>query len=143
MLFGNFTYSIDSKGRLVIPAKFRMAVNDTLYAMRGYEQCLSLYPQSSFEKLQADLEKLSFMQKGARDYMRIALSSTLEMSIDDHGRIQIPVAIVKRYQLEGTVRVIGVQDHIEIWSEQAWTAYEKEADASFETTAASLADHHG
>ena len=138
MLFGNFTYSIDNKGRLVIPSKFRMSINDTLYAMRGYEKCLSLYPQASFDKLEADIAKLSFTQKASRDYMRVALSSTFQMTIDDHGRIQIPAATLRQYGLEGEVRIVGVNDHIEVWSEQAWTAYEEEADASFEATAASL-----
>jgi MraZ protein len=138
MFFGNYVYSIDNKGRLVIPARFRLAVNDALFAMRGYEKCLSLYPASAFETLQAELEKLSFTQKAARDYMRITLASTIEMTIDDHGRIQIPAATVKQYGLEGPVRLIGVKDHIEVWSEAAWKAYETEADASYEATAETL-----
>ena len=139
MFFGNYVYSLDSKGRLVIPAKFRLAVNDVLFAMRGYEKCLSLYPQDTFEKLQSDLEKLSFTQKAARDYMRIALGSTFELTIDNHGRIQIPNAIAKSYGLEGDVKIIGVKDHIEVWPLEVWEAYAKDADASFEATAETLA----
>ncbi len=140
MFFGNFIYSIDNKGRLVIPAKFRLAVNDTLFAMRGYEKCLSLYPESSFNQLQVNIAKLNFNQKDARDYIRIALASTFELTIDNHGRIQIPAAISKLYQLEGTVRIVGVQDHLEIWSAQAWEDYEASADAVFEKTAERLKD---
>ncbi|MFA5235508.1 MAG: division/cell wall cluster transcriptional repressor MraZ [Bacilli bacterium] len=138
MFFGNYVYSIDNKGRLVIPARFRLAVNDALFAMRGYEKCLSLYPSSAFEALQADLEKLNFTQKAARDYMRITLASTFELTIDDHGRIQIPAATAKEYRLDGAVRLIGVKDHIEVWSEEAWRAYQAEADASYEATAETL-----
>ncbi len=138
MFFGNYVYSIDNKGRLVIPARFRLAVNDVLFAMRGYEKCLSLYPEAAFDALQADLEKLSFTQKAARDYMRITLASTIELSIDNHGRIQIPAATAKEYRLEGTVRLIGVKDHIEVWSETDWKAYQAEADAHYEATAETI-----
>ena len=140
MFFGSFAYSLDNKGRLVVPAKFRLATDDTLYALRGHEKCLSLFPVAAFEKLQDRIGRLDYNQKAARDYIRVMLGSTIEMTIDSHGRIQIPVTTCKQYGLEGLVRIIGVGDHIEVWSEDAWKQYEQAADASFEATAESLKD---
>jgi len=138
MFFGSFAYSIDNKGRLVIPAKFRLATGATLFAMRGYEKCLSLYTEEAFSRLEHEIESLSFHQKNARDFIRIALSSTLELTIDDHGRILIPAKVVGQYQLSGSVIIVGTNDHIEIWSEDAWNEYREKADAEFEATSEGL-----
>jgi len=138
MFFGSFVYSIDNKGRLVIPSKFRLAIGATLYALRGYDKCLSIYPEAAFEKLQHEIESLNFHSKASRDFIRVALGSTMELTIDDHGRIQIPTKTANQYQLSGSVVVVGVHDHIEIWSEKAWDEYREKADAEFETTSEGL-----
>lgn len=140
MFFGSFSYSLDNKGRLVVPSKFRLATTDTLYAMRGHEKCLSLYPEESWVELQKRIGRLDYNQKASRDYMRVMLASVIELVIDNHGRIQIPVATCKHYGLDGAVRIIGIGDHIEIWSEVAWQNYEQEADARFEATTETLGE---
>lgn len=133
MFFGSFRYALDDKGRLVIPAKLRAECGLTLFALRGFEHCLSLYPAKNFESLVAQLKQMDFMQPENRPFVRLALASVIELTIDDHGRIQLPVETQQHYGFQKNMTILGVQDHLEIWDTDAWTAYEKQAQAGFDT----------
>jgi MraZ protein len=138
MFFGSFIYSIDEKGRLVIPSKMRGISGTTIFAMRGFEQCLSLYTQETFETFTKQIQTLNYNQSQVRQYVRLALASVVELSFDSHGRIQIPAETMKTFGLQKQVKIIGVQDHIEIWDLETWQTYEKEQDHMFETHAETL-----
>ncbi len=133
MFFGSFRYALDDKGRLVIPAKLRGECGLTLFALRGFEHCLSLYPAKNFESLVAQLKQMDFMQPENRPFVRLALASVIELTIDDHGRIQLPVETQQHYGFQKNMTILGVQDHLEIWDTETWTAYEKQAQAGFDT----------
>ncbi len=132
MFFGSFVYALDDKGRLVIPAKMRGECGSTLFAMRGFEQCLSLYPAKNFDDLVAKLSQYDYLQADVRPFVRLALSSVLELSIDSHGRIQLPVDTLKQYKLSKQVSILGVQDHLELWDLDTWTNYEKNMQDSYD-----------
>lgn len=133
MFFGSYLYSIDEKGRLVIPSKMRGISGNTVFAMRGFEKCLTLYTQETFEKFASQLQTLNFNQLPVRQYVRLALSSVVELTFDTHGRIQLPVETMKAFGLQKQVKIIGVNDHMEIWDLDQWNAYEKEQQANFES----------
>jgi len=135
MFFGSFQYALDDKGRLVIPAKLRGECGSTLFAMRGFENCLSLYPQAQFEKLVEKVSRFDYLQPEARPFMRLALASVIELPIDNHGRIQIPVETLTTYQFNKHLYIIGVQDHLEIWDVKTWEAYEAKQAAYFDSSA--------
>jgi MraZ protein len=138
MFFGSYQYTLDDKGRLVIPAKMRSESGPVLFAMRGFEHCLSLYTHATFSQLIQQVNSYDYNQANVRQYLRSALASVIELPIDDHGRVQIPVETLKQFQLEKTVKIIGINDHIEIWSASVWAKYEAEANGQFETHAANL-----
>lgn len=138
MFYGNYIHSIDDKGRLVIPSKIRHQCGSKLFAMMGFEKCLSLFPENNFEKLVSTIDQHDFNQKDARDYIRMALSSAIELEIDDHGRVQLSVDTMKDFKLNKNVRVIGVNDHLEIWPEDVWLQYQKEQRDQFEAKAEKL-----
>jgi MraZ protein len=138
MFFGSYLYSIDEKGRLVIPSKMRGISGNTVFAMRGFEKCLTLYTQETFEKFANQLQTLNFNQVQVRQYVRLALASVVELTFDTHGRIQLPVETMKAFGLQKQVKIIGVNDHIEIWDLDQWTEYEKEQQANFESNAEDL-----
>jgi MraZ protein len=138
MFFGSYLYSIDEKGRLVIPSKMRGISGNTVFAMRGFEKCLTLYTQETFEKFASQLQTLNFNQVQARQYIRLALASVVELTFDSIGRIQLPVETMKSFGLQKQVRIIGVNDHMEIWDLDVWNAYEKEQQENFEKNAESL-----
>lgn len=132
MFFGSFVYALDDKGRLVIPAKLRGECGLTLFAMRGFEQCLSLYPAKNFEDLVNKLNQYDYLQADVRPFIRLALASVLELPIDDHGRIQLPVETLKQYGLTKQVSILGVQDHLELWDVDAWQRYEQTMQTTYD-----------
>jgi MraZ protein len=138
MFFGSYQYTLDDKGRLVIPAKMRSESGPVLFAMRGFEQCLSLYTHATFSQLVQQVNAYDYNQASVRQYLRTALASVIELPIDDHGRVQLPVETLKAFQLEKTVKIIGINDHIEIWSATVWQRYQEDASANFEAHAANL-----
>jgi MraZ protein len=138
MFFGSYQYTLDDKGRLVIPAKMSSESGPVLFAMRGFEQCLSLYTHATFSQLVQQVNGYDYNQANVRQYLRAALASVIELIIDDHGRVQIPAETMKQFNLEKTVKIIGINDHIEIWSAAVWDKYQAEAAAQFEAHAANL-----
>lgn len=138
MFFGSYAYTLDDKGRLVIPAKMRSESGPVLFAMRGFEHCISLYTQQSFALLVQQANAYDFNQANVRSYLRTALASVIELPIDDHGRVQLPMDTIKQFKLDKNVKIIGVNDHIELWSATTWDTYQTEAKDQFETIASSL-----
>jgi len=138
MFFGYFAHSLDNKGRLVIPSKMRDELGARAFIMKGFDGALAIYKETEFEKLVSEFNSLPFNKKSSRDYLRVQLASTCELEIDKAGRAQIPSQLLAKYQINKEVVVIGAGDHIEVWDKQAYERYEKEAIASFESTAEQL-----
>ena len=138
MFFGSFVHSLDEKNRLLIPSKLRAALTNKIFIMKGYEGSLSLYPEGSFEKYLAKLQSLPFESKTSRDIERIALSSVFELDIDKVNRIQIPTALINKYKISKEVVVIGLLDHIEIWSKEKWNKYLEENEEQYESKSEEL-----
>ena len=140
MYFGNFEHSLDNKGRLLIPRQLKSGLNEgsKLYIMKGYEGCLSVYNEDEFNKLIKECSSLSYKKKNSRAYLRIMLSSVVELVVDKVGRIQLPVSILTKYQIGKQVTIVGVGDHFEIWDLEAFNKYQAEANENFEEIAESL-----
>ena len=106
--------------------------------MKGYEGTLSVYPEEAFQKYLKKLEALPYESKLSRDIERISLSSVFELEIDKVNRIQIPTASINKYSISNEVVVVGVIDHIEIWSKTKWEQYLKDNEAEFESKSEEL-----
>ncbi len=124
MLFGYYEHSIDSKGRLVVPSKFRNELGNVVYIMKGFEDSLSIYKASEFEKMVQKIDSLPFNKKDARAFIRLQLASTCELEIDKLGRVQIPSQLLSKYGIGKEVVVIGVSDHFEVWDKAKYLEYE-------------------
>jgi MraZ protein len=135
MFFGNYQHTLDNKGRLVIPSKMRDEAGDLLYIMKGYEGCLSVFKESTFQSEVQKINALPFNQKNARDYIRMQLSSVVELEVDKQGRIQLPTQLLSDYHIGKTVVVVGVVDHFEIWDTLSWVQYLKDNEGSYEVKA--------
>lgn len=138
MFFGSYSHTLDSKNRLVIPYKMREEAGVKIFIMKGFDGALSIYKATEFEKLVQAFNSLPFNKKASRDYLRIQLASTVELDVDNSGRIQLPTQLVNKYAITKEVMVIGAGDHIEVWSKQTYEKYEKETEANFEDTAENL-----
>jgi MraZ protein len=144
MFFGTYSHKLDVKGRLMIPAKFRREITGTaLYLLRGFEGSVSLFSEDAFQKYMDNLKTLSYNDSEARAYLRVMLSSVVELPIDGVGRLLFPKATLETYKLSEEVVVVGVGDHFEVWDKPVWDAYISEKNANISEIADRLEVKHG
>lgn len=120
MLMGEYHHSIDEKGRMIIPSKFRSELGESFIVTRGLENCLFVYSNSEWEKITNKLNKLPFTKKDARNFNRFFLSGAIEVELDKQGRINISNPLATYANLEKDVVIIGVGDRLEIWAKDRW-----------------------
>ena len=145
MYFGYYEHNLDDKGRLMIPSKLRegLVAGSTLYVLKGFEGCLSVYNEVAFNKLTSRLEDLPYENKDNRKYIRGVLGSVVQVNVDKLGRIQIPTSVLSRYSIDREVVVIGVGDHFEIWDLKAYQEFEEQNNQEFEDVADKLVTKNG
>ncbi len=120
MFLGEFVHVIDGKGRLTVPAKFRAELDTTLVVTRGIDRCLALYPIPHWEELAEQVSELPLTDRQARAFRRLLFANASDVSPDGQGRILIPPRLREYASLDGEVVVVGLNDHIELWSAEAW-----------------------
>lgn len=123
MLLGEYHHNIDDKGRLVIPTKYREELGDEFIITRGIERCLYVYSKVEWEKLVSKLNALPFTKKDARTFMRSFFSGATVCEFDKSGRINITSPLVSYAGLAKECVIIGVNDRLEIWSEEAFNKF--------------------
>ncbi len=141
MFIGEYKHNLDSKGRIIIPAKFREELGDLIVVTRGLDGCLSLYTQDQWKRLYATLRKLPPTKKESRMYIHMITVKACECELDTQGRILIPSTLVKEAALEKACVIVGVGDHAEIWSDERWNSYYENASSSFEANAEELTEY--
>ena len=140
MFMGEYRHSLDAKNRLIIPARYRDELGETFIVTKGLDGCLTVYTAPQWESLVKQLEQLPSTKREVRQYVRFLLSKAVECQFDSQGRIQLPAVLIKAADIMKKCAVIGAADHIEIWAEEKWDAYDEEAGASFEAAAESLTE---
>lgn len=140
MFMGEYRHMIDSKGRMIIPAKFREELGTTFVVTRGMDGCLFGYPMDEWQVLEAKLKKLPLTKKDARAFVRFFYSAAIECELDKQGRINIPKALREHAQLTKKSVVVGVSDRIEIWSQERWDAFAESAEENFDEIAEKMID---
>ena len=120
MMMGEYHHNIDEKGRLIIPSKFRFELGEKFVITRGIEQCLFVYSLPEWEKIINKLKELPFTSKDARTFMRMFLSGATECELDKNGRVNIVNNLINYAKLEKECVIVGVNDRLEIWSENSF-----------------------
>jgi len=138
MFMGEYLHTIDGKGRLFVPAKFREALGEKFIATKGLEHCLFVYPPAEWTALEERLRSLPFTQPDVRAFVRFFFSGATECEVDKQGRILLPANLREYAQLEKDVVFVGVSSRVEIWSQTLWAEYSQQAEASYVQAAASL-----
>lgn len=141
MFMGEYHHNIDDKARLVLPLKFREELGDTFVVTRGLEGCLFVYSNEEWQSLVAKLKKLPFTKKDARAFLRFFLSGACECQADKQGRVAIPSPLVNYASLKKECVVIGVNDRLEIWSEDAFNNFFNENEDNISDLAETLFDN--
>jgi len=142
MFMGEYRHSIDAKGRIIIPAKFRENLGDTFVLTRGLDQCLFGYPMDEWKTIEEKIKSLPLTKKDARAFSRFFFSGATECEIDKQGRVNIPSTLIQYAKLEKECVVLGVSNRIEIWSKEIWEEYFNDSEQSFSEIAENLIDFH-
>lgn len=122
MFMGEFHHTIDSKGRIIVPAKLRENLGEQFIVTRGLEGCLFIYPKNEWEHIISKYKELPDT-KDRRYFMRIFLSGATVCELDKQGRINIPAPLVQYSKLIKDCLIIGVDERLEIWSKESWEEF--------------------
>lgn len=140
MFMGEYQHSVDEKGRLIIPARFREELGAGFVVTRGLDNCLFVYPRKEWETLEGKLKSLPLTSADARAFVRFFFSGASECELDRQGRIVIPGPLREYAKLVRDCVIIGVSNRVEIWAKEAWETYSQDAADSFAAIAEKLAD---
>ena len=136
---GSYEYSVDSKGRINIPARLRKYVspeaNETFVLTRGYEQCLFVYPLDEWEKLEQSIRQLMTTNPQHRFFMRTLLERATECQLDGQSRITIPKELLQFAGIENEVLILGVLERMEVWNPKIYRAYQAAQSETYENVA--------
>ncbi|AKL95634.1 transcriptional reglator MraZ [Clostridium aceticum] len=138
MFIGEYNHSIDSKGRLSIPSRFREELGEHFIITKGLDNCLFLYPLEEWKVVEDKLKKLPMTNKDARAFVRFFFAGAAECELDHQGRIRVPNNLRQHALLEKEAVIIGVATRVEIWSIQQWQQYNDDANLSYDEIAVKM-----
>lgn len=138
MLMGEYQHKMDSKGRVIIPAKFREELGDQFVATRGLDNCLFVYPMDEWGKLEKKLSSLPITSKDARTFTRFFFSGATECELDKQGRMSIPANLREFAALDKQIVIIGLSSRIELWASENWNNYLDSAEDASDDIAAAM-----
>ena len=120
MFMGEYNHTIDAKGRLIVPAKFREILGDNFIVTKGLDGCLFVYPNDEWTRFEEKLKSLPLTNKNARQFTLFFLAGAAACEVDKQGRILLPQVLREFASLEKDVVLVGVASRIEIWSRERW-----------------------
>ncbi len=140
MLIGEFTHSIDPKGRITIPSKFREELSEGFVITKGLDNCLFLYPLEEWDKIETKLKNLPMTNKNVRSFVRTFFSGAEDTNIDKQGRVLLPQNLREHALIDKEAVIIGVSTRVEIWSKSSWDDYNLNEGLSYEEMAEKMAE---
>lgn len=123
MFTGEYRHTIDDKGRVAVPARFRGDLAGTAFVSRWIDGCLAIFPKDEWNALAAKVGTLSVSDAGARNFARFLFSGAFEVELDRQGRAVVPAGLREFAGLNGEAVVVGARDHVELWQPGRWAAY--------------------
>jgi len=118
--FGEFQYSVDDKGRVIMPPAFREFVDGGMIITRGMEGCLYVFPLASWQRIENRLTELPLTDPDARNFIRFFYSGASKAKTDSAGRVTLPATLRTFAEINGNVIVAGAPNRLEIWNEERW-----------------------
>src|SRR4030042_1346245 len=139
MFYGEYLHSIDRKGRLILPAKFREAAKahfiEKFFVTRGLDKCLFMFSEEEWRAQENKFKAIPFTKQQARTFNRLYFSGAQEVTFDTQGRILLPQYLKDFAEIKKDVVVVGVSNRIEIWAKDKWEEFYKNSRQSFEEIA--------
>lgn len=144
MFYGEYLHSIDRKGRLILPAKFREVAKanfiEKFYITRGLDKCLFMFSEEEWRSQENKFKAISFTKQQARTFNRLYFSGAAEVLPDKQGRILLQQYLKDFAHIKREVIIVGVSNRVEIWAKDEWEAFYGNSRQSFEEIAEKLMD---
>jgi MraZ protein len=144
MFYGEYLHSIDRKGRLILPAKFREVAKtnfiEKFFVTRGLDKCLFMFSEEEWKAQENKFKAISFTKQQSRTFNRLYFSGAAEIIPDKQGRILLPQYLKDFAEIKKDVMIVGVSNRIEIWAKDKWHEFYGNSRQSFEEIAEKLMD---
>ncbi len=140
MFIGEYSHTLDEKGRVSVPAKFRLRFKEGVVVTRGLDRCLFVYPRSEWEIMAEKLSRLPITRPDSRAFSRLMLAGAWDVELDSQGRVMVPDYLRQYASLQKHVVVAGLYNRVEIWDEDGWQTYKSKAEAESESIAAGMSE---
>lgn len=128
MFIGEYQHTIDEKGRVSVPVKFRAELKDGAVVTRGLDSCLFLYTKEEWEKVAARVAGLPLSQSNSRAFSRLMLAGAMDAEPDKQGRVSVPEYLREYAKIKKNVVIAGVGNRLELWDKSEWDAYKQSAE---------------
>lgn len=138
LFYGEYQHTIDPKGRVIVPSKFREGLGEKFIVTKGLDNCLFVYSSEEWSILEAKLRSLPFTDRNARAFVRFFFAGATECELDKQGRINIPQNLREYANFEKDILVVGVSNRVEIWDKQKWNDYVSDENISAEDIAQNM-----
>jgi len=140
LFIGEYRHSLDTKGRVIVPAKFRDGLGDKFVITKGLDGCLFAYSKEEWTNFENKIKTLPLTNKDARAFVRFFFSGAVECEIDKQGRTLIPPMLREYANLNKDLVIIGVSTRVEIWSQEKWDNYSEAEDLEADVLAEKMAE---
>lgn len=144
MFYGEYFHSIDRKGRLILPAKFRETAKshfiEKFFVTRGLDKCLFMLSEEEWRSQENKLRSIPFTKQQSRTFNRLYFSGAVEVVFDSQGRILLPQNLKDYAEIKKDVVIVGVSSRIEIWARDKWNEFYGNSRQSYEEIAEKLMD---
>src|SRR3989338_3074314 len=140
MFIGEYKHTLDDKGRIAIPAKFRDALANGAVVTRGLDTSLFLFPKEEWDKLAQKLASLPLGQSNSRAFARLMLAGAMDVELDKQGRVVLPEYLRAYAGLDKNIVVAGLYTRLELWDEKKWEAYTKKVESDADRVAEQLGE---
>jgi len=140
VFLGEYKHSVDAKGRVVLPSRFRDDLAEGCVVTKGQERCLFVFPINRWETEMTQVSELPRTNARNRQYARSFFASAIQQDLDKQGRVQIPQNLRDYAGLGKDIAVLGVSDRVEIWDAAEWLQYNNEADEAYSSIEEALSD---
>ena len=142
MFLGRHEHSVDNKGRVSVPARFRGELTGELIITRGNDRCLYLFTQEAWEPLASKLNNLPTGDADARNLRRAVFSAAEPVELDKQGRIMIPEHLRQYASIADNVSIIGLGVYVEIWDQQTWRNLDTNIEENVDVISSHLAGQY-
>ena len=121
MFMGEYNHSIDQKGRLIVPSKFREQLGNEFVVTKGLDGCLFVYSNEEWQRIEEKFREIPLTTKDARKFSRFFFAGAATCEVDKQGRILLPSNLREYAAIEKEVVSVGVLSRVEIWSKDRWS----------------------